>query len=135
MYTQFQISATSPSCLTNILGSFSEIVEILHKEIIDEVIICVSENDFSSTKEVFEACEKEGVQIRLNSDFFGHLAKRISVDYVYNIPIVSFFTTPTNEWAFYLKRLMDIFISAFLLITLSPLFIITAIDLYSRSKN
>lgn len=118
-----------------ILGSLSNVVEVLHKETIDEVIICVSSEDFGTAEQVFEACEREGVQVRLNSDFFGYLAKRISVDYVYGIPIVSFFTVAHNEWALYLKRLMDIITSAFLLIILSPLFILILILIKLTSKG
>lgn len=117
-----------------ILGMFSDIVEVLHKKIIDEVIVCVSSRDLSAAKKVLDVCENEGVQVRLNSDFFGYLAKGVAFDYVYNIPIVSFYTFQHDEWALYIKRLMDISITAILSILLSPLFLIIAalIKLTSR---
>ena len=118
-----------------ILGSFSDVTKVLHEKIIDEVIISVSDKDFALAKEVLEACEREGVQVRLNSDFFGHLVKKVSVDYVYNLPIVSFYTTSNNEWALYLKRFIDLFISASLLILLSPLFMLIAVLIKFTSKG
>ena len=118
-----------------ILGAFSDVAEVLHENIIDEVIVCISDKDFSTVKDVFETCEKEGVQVRLNSDFFGHLAKRMSLDYVYGFPIVSFFTTPNSEWGLYSKKLMDILISALLLILLAPLFLSIAVLIKLTSKG
>ncbi len=119
----------------DILGMFSDIVEVLHKKIIDEVMVCVSSGDLSATKKILDACEKEGIQVRLISDFFGHLAKGVAFDYVYNIPVVSFYTVQYDEWALYLKRLMDIFISAILLLALSPLFILAATLIKLTSKG
>jgi len=118
-----------------IIGAFSDIFEVLHKKIIDEVIICISSEDFLSIKEILEVCEREGVQVRLNSDFFGYLAKRVTVDYIYDIPVVSFHAVSHDEWALYLKRFMDILISAILLIILSPLFILTGILIKLTSKG
>lgn len=118
-----------------ILGTFSDITEVMHEKIIDEVIISVSDNDFASVKEVLETCEREGVQVRLNSDFFGYLLKKVSVDYVYNLPIVSFYTTSNDEWALYLKRFMDLFISASLLIILLPWFVLIVVLIKLTSKG
>jgi len=118
-----------------IIGSFVDIVEILHKNIIDEVVICVPEKDFVAIKEVLEVCEREGVQVRLNSDFFGNLVKTVSIDNVYGMPIVSFYLIPQNELALFLKRLLDIFISSALLIILSPLLLVIAILTRLTSKG
>ena len=109
-----------------ILGTFSDIIDVLHNKIIDEVIICVSFEDFAVIREILEVCEKEGVQVRLSSDFFGYLVKGVTVDYIHNIPIVSVYTVPYDEWTLYIKRLMDICISAVLLLALSPLFFLIA---------
>jgi len=118
-----------------VLGFFSDIEETLHNNVLDEVIISVPEDKLAEAKNIFEVCEKEGVQVRLNSDFFGYLAKRVSVDYVYDIPLVSFFTISQNEWALYIKRIMDIFISALALLVLSPLFLIIAVLIKATSKG
>lgn len=118
-----------------ILGRFSDIDEVLHGRIIDEVIISVLDEDFMDAKKVMEACEVEGTQVRINSGYFGNLAKKVTFDYIYNLPIVSICTTSDDEWAIYLKRLMDIFISAYLLILLSPLFILIAVLIKITSKG
>jgi len=118
-----------------ILGDFSEITQVLRENVIDEVIICVSSEEITSVKKVLEICEIEGVQVRINSDFFGYLIKRVNVDYVYGLPIVSFYTSSPDEWAHYLKRLMDLFVSGALLIMLFPLLLSVAIIIKLTSKG
>jgi len=110
-----------------IFGTNSEIENILHQNPVDEVIICASGIEMGRVEEVLETCEREGVQIRINSDFFGRLAKKVTIDQVYGVPIISFTTIPDNEWSLYLRRLIDILVSGISLIVLSPFFLIIAI--------
>jgi len=110
-----------------ILGTNSEIEKILHQYPVGEAIICASGMEMGKVEEVLETCEREGVQIRVNSDFFGGLAKKVTIDEVYGLSIISFTTIPNNEWSLYLKRLMDILVSGALLIFLSPFFLVVAI--------
>jgi len=118
-----------------VIGGNEEIENILHQNPVDEVIICVSTKRFDQIRDILECCEQEGVQVRLNSDFFGRIAKKVRVDHIYGLPIISFITTPDNEWKLYIKRLMDIIISGILLIILSPLFLIIVILIKVTSKG
>jgi exopolysaccharide biosynthesis polyprenyl glycosylphosphotransferase len=118
-----------------VIGSNEQIENILHQNPVDEVIICVSTKRFDRIREILECCEREGVQVRLNSDFFGRIAKKVRVDHIYGMPIISFITTPDNEWKLYIKRLMDILVSGILFIILSPLFLIIAILIKITSKG
>jgi len=118
-----------------VIGSNQEIGNVLHQILVDEVIICVSTKRFDQIREILECCEREGVQVRLNSDFFGKIAKKVRVDHIYGIPIISFITTPDDEFGLYIKRLMDILISAVLMIILSPLFLVIALLIKTTSKG
>jgi len=118
-----------------ILGTNSEIEKILHQYPVGEVIICASGMEMGKVEEVLETCEREGVQIRVNSDFFGGLAKKVTLDEVYGLSIISFTTIPDNEWSLYLKRLIDILVSGILLIVLSPFFLVTGILIKLTSEG
>jgi exopolysaccharide biosynthesis polyprenyl glycosylphosphotransferase len=78
-------------------------------------------------EEVFEICESEGVQIRINSDFLGKLTRRITVDRIYGLSMISCLSTSHNEWSLYLKRLIDVLVSGIGLIILSPVFLVIGI--------
>jgi exopolysaccharide biosynthesis polyprenyl glycosylphosphotransferase len=112
-----------------ILGTTMEMEDILHGNQVDEVIICASGNELSRLEfeEVFEICESEGVQIRINSDFLGKLTRRITVDRIYGLSMISCLSTSHNEWSLYLKRLIDVLVSGIGLIILSPVFLVIGI--------
>lgn len=120
-----------------ILGGSQEMAAILHQYSVDEVIVCASGKELGRLEfeEIFEICEREGVQIRVNSDFLGRLTRKVTVDHIYGLSIMSFLTSSDNEWALYLKRLGDIFVSGILLIIFSPVFLMISIMIKLTSEG
>jgi exopolysaccharide biosynthesis polyprenyl glycosylphosphotransferase len=108
---------------------------VLHKHIIAEVIITISTMKFDHIRDVISICEEEGVQVRLNSDFFGSLNRRFKVDYIYDIPIISIMQTPEEGFALLIKRIMDVTLSGLLLAVLSPLLVLIALSIKLTSKG
>jgi exopolysaccharide biosynthesis polyprenyl glycosylphosphotransferase len=117
------------------LGTFDEIESVLHNQIIEEVIICVPIEQFGRIRRVLECCEREGVQVRLFSDFFSKILKRVRVDQPYGMNIVSFMATQDDEIKLYVKRILDIVLSGLMLVVLSPFLLIIAILVKASSKG
>ena len=109
-----------------ILGSFRDIPLVLQAHQVDEVIISVSTRRLGEVREVLEVCEREGVQVRIISDFLGKIAKRFRADVIYGLPIISIGYIPLNQMALMAKRGMDIVISLAALIVLAPLMAVIA---------
>lgn len=109
-----------------ILGSFEDITTVLHSHALDEVIITVSTRRMGEVREVLETCEREGVQVRIISDFLGRIAKRFRAEMIYGLPIISISYIPGHHAALAIKRVMDIAISLSALIFLAPFFLIIA---------
>jgi len=118
-----------------ILGDYEDIERLLHTHIIDEIIVCVPIDQFGQIQKIIECCEREGVQTRIYSDFFGKLLKKVRVDNAYGMSIVSLMTTTDDELKQYIKRLMDIAVSSVMLIVLTPLLLIIAILIKATSKG
>lgn len=110
-----------------IIGTFSDITSVLRKHPLDEVIITVSTRRMGEIRNIVEVCEREGVQVRIVSDFLGKIAKRIRGDVIYDLPIISISYIPDNKAALAVKRLMDVVVSAIALILLWPLFLLISI--------
>lgn len=109
-----------------ILGTFRDMPQVLKAHPLDEVIIAVSTRRMGEARAVLEVCEREGVQVRIISDFLGEIAKRFRADVVYGLPIISISYIPRDRWALAVKRGMDIVISLLALIILAPFFLIIA---------
>jgi exopolysaccharide biosynthesis polyprenyl glycosylphosphotransferase len=99
------------------------------------VIICVPIEQFGRIRKVLECCEREGVQVRLFSDFFSKILKRVRVDQPYGMNIVSFMATQDDEIKLYVKRILDIVLSGLMLVVLSPFLLIIAILVKASSKG
>lgn len=118
-----------------IIDHYQNIRDVIKKFNPEEIIITISTKRFDKLREVLELCEQVGIQVRLNSDFFGHLAKNIRVDKVFDLNIISFSFTKNSEIQLLLKRIFDFVISLILLILLSPLFILISVLIYIQDGS
>lgn len=109
------------------LGTDDDLRDVLHEVPVHEVLIALPVGAMSKVRQVLAVCEEEGVQARVLGDLFATNSSNMRVDYVRDIPVLSFSTVPTQEWQLLAKRLIDIVASALLLVLLSPLFLIIAV--------
>jgi len=113
-----------------VVNTYNNIEDVLKEINPEEVIITISTKRFGAIRMLLDACEQAGVRVRLNSDFFGYLTKRVRVDNVLGLNIISFSFTKENDFDSLIKRLFDIIFSSSIILVLSPLYIIIAILIY-----
>lgn len=118
-----------------VLGTFHDVPMVLHANPVDEVIIAVSSRRIGEVTEVLEACEREGVQVRIISDFLGAIAKKFRAEVIYGLPIISVGYVPDNQMALAVKRGLDIVIALLSLIILAPYFLIIAVAIKLSSPG
>ena len=112
-----------------VLDHHNNIREILKQKNPEEVIITTSTNNFDQIRCVFENCEREGVQVRLNSDFLSHITKNVRIDNVYGLNIMSFYPVKQNEIELLLKRILDIAGAILGIIIFSPFMLVAALGI------
>jgi exopolysaccharide biosynthesis polyprenyl glycosylphosphotransferase len=108
---------------------------LLRQHVIDEVIFAVSKDELEALEDVFLACEQEGVKTRLALSFFPHVISRISLERLREMPLLTFSTTPENEYLILLKRVIDLLMAAVLIIVLSPLLLVLGVLIKLTSKG
>jgi exopolysaccharide biosynthesis polyprenyl glycosylphosphotransferase len=114
-----------------IIGHYDNIEEILKTFNPEEVIITISTKRFDQIRDILEACEREGVAVRLNSNFFGYITKNVTVDNIFGLSIISFNMVSQSELELFIKRIMDIIGSLIALVLFSPLMLISAIGIWA----
>ncbi len=107
----------------------SNIESVLREINPEEIIVTISTKRFDQIRTVFETCEREGVQIRLNSDFFGEITKKVRVDNVYGINIISFDMVKASLFQLFLKRIVDILGALVGLVVFSPFMFIAGVGI------
>ena len=94
----------------------SDLVQILHDGSVERVIFAASHVHFDRIQEAINACEIEGVEAWLWTDFVKTTIARPTFDVLGGKPMLVFRSTPEASWAMLAKRTMDIVGSGALLV-------------------
>jgi exopolysaccharide biosynthesis polyprenyl glycosylphosphotransferase len=101
--------------------------ELLHNHVVDEVVFAVDKEQLMSLESLMQQCEEEGVHMRVQLDFLPQGFSHVFVEHLAHVPLLTFASSPQNEFALFFKRVIDIAISAMALTLLSPLFLVLAV--------
>lgn len=112
---------------THPVYSLPQVPELFKSHVIDEVIFAVAKDQLERLEETFLLCEEEGVKTRVLLTFFPHLISKVYLERLRDMPLLTFSTTPENEYLLFLKRVSDFIMALAFLILLSPLLIILAL--------
>lgn len=109
------------------LGTLEDFDEVLKREQIDEVIIALPIRSFyEEMKSIIEACECQGIQVHLLTDFFQlHIARARPAEFD-GIPLLTLSSNSLSFWPAYLKRAFDVTVAALLIALLSPVLLLVA---------
>ncbi len=110
-----------------ILCNVSSMPELIHDNVIDEVIICLPGRNISEIEYLLSFCEEEGVRARLALEYYPMVIAKPSLEYFHGKPLLTFNTTPDRNFELFLKRLLDMSFSFLGLILFSPLFLLVAV--------
>ncbi|MBC8413796.1 sugar transferase, partial [bacterium] len=109
-----------------VLGSFSDIPDIIHRSVVDEVVFVIPRSWLGEIEEIMHFCESEGIKVNLAVDLFDlnfTKAKQTNLD---GFPLLTFESTPDKLGHMFVKRLFDFIISSVALLMLSPIFLLIA---------
>ena len=113
-----------------VLDSCNNFESILKKFNPEEVIITLSSRRFDLIGNIITICEKEGVVVRFNSDFFGKVTKNITFDKIFDLNIISFNMVNHSEFSLLIKRFIDITGSVLAITFFAPFMITAAIGIW-----
>ncbi len=117
-----------------VLGSAKDLPQLLEREVVDEVIFAISQEELKKMADLFLSCEERGITARLAINFFPHVIAKTHLEELDGLPLLTFTTTPKNELLLLLRRIFDFVGSIILILILSPVFLLItlAIGLDSR---
>ena len=98
------------------------LVKVLHDSAVERVIFAAMHVHFDKLQQAINACELEGVEAWLWTDFVKTSIARPSFDVLGGKPMLVFRSTPEASWALMVKRIID-FAGAAILIIFPGLFL------------
>ncbi|HQR28920.1 MAG TPA: sugar transferase [Anaeromyxobacteraceae bacterium] len=111
----------------HVLGTLSQLGQILDDNVIDEVIFAVPRERLAHVEGAFKLCQEQGASARVCLDLFDVGGARVALGEMDGLPMLAFNRAPTDEVALLLKRAFDVVSSALALLLLSPVLLGTAI--------
>jgi len=109
-----------------VIGHFNHIKGIIEQSSIDELIIAEDKRTNEELLDLIDNCKKFNVKLKVISELFDVVGKKIATEKYVNIPVVNISPNYNNKLTFAAKRLMDIIISVIALIIFAPLFLLIA---------
>ncbi|MBI5605144.1 MAG: sugar transferase, partial [Deltaproteobacteria bacterium] len=121
--------------LPKIMGDVHEIEKIVRDHPVDEVIVFSVRKFWETMDLVTAVCEDMGIRLTIVPQWSNLRVSQISFMKLGGIPLLSFVSTPTDNWNVFIKRVMDFCLAFLTLILFSPLFIILAVLIKRDSKG
>jgi exopolysaccharide biosynthesis polyprenyl glycosylphosphotransferase len=119
-----------------VVSGYSGLADFLRNNVVDEVAIHLPiASYYRYSHDVATLCEQHGITLRFNSDIFGLKSTRWRAEEFEGEPYVATFSGSSMLWPRTAKRLLDVTISASLLLLLSPILILSAIAIKLTSPG
>lgn len=113
------------------IGYFLQGTEALERALkeyaIDEVIFTDVVEVMPKVEEMVLVCSEQGVRTTLAADLFSLGMVKSGLSYFGGMPLIHFQTPPGDRWELAVKRVIDIAVSALLLVLLSPFLLLIAL--------
>lgn len=109
--------------------------KVLNDHVIDEVIFAVSKEALARLEEVFLLCEEDGIKTRVMLSFFPHVTSKIYLEALKGLPLLTFSTTPENDYLLFIKSTIDLLLASLFIVTLFPLLLLITILIKLTSRG
>ncbi|MBI4786098.1 MAG: undecaprenyl-phosphate glucose phosphotransferase [Chloroflexi bacterium] len=118
-----------------VLGQVYDLGRAVQDYRVDEVIVALPEASHQDLLSVISHCEDGKVSIKVFPDVFQIMAAEVNVGDLNGLPLLTMRDVALRGWRLTLKRIVDLLISAIVLIFISPLLILLALLVRLDSKG
>ena len=110
-----------------VLGTINQIQIIIKQNKVDEILVVMDNVSYDRLLEVIDICKELEVNVRLTSELFDIVTKKVSTEKYADFPVVDVSSRINRRFNLIFKRAFDILTSIIGLILLSPIFLSIAI--------
>lgn len=128
-----EVEALKPH--VSFLGSINQINELLLDYKVEEVVIAIQNGKRKFIEQIIASIEDSNMVIKIMPQIQDILLGSVKMTSVMDEPLIQIFPDFMPVWQKYVKRIMDVSISLFALIVLSPLLLILAIGVKRSSSG
>lgn len=117
------------------MGSLNHLRSLIKENNIKDVIIAVESTEHHKIEEIIDLLEGTQVYIKMLPDMCDIISGKVKMSTIFGTALIEIEHDLMPTWHWFLKRVFDVSISLFVLILLSPLYLITALLVLYSSKG
>lgn len=117
------------------LGGIEELPQAIDIHKIEEVIIAIESSEHESIGRIINELEDKDVIIKIIPDMYDILAGTVKMTSIFGSPLIIINPLLMPVWQQSMKRILDIVVSLFFLLLLSPVYLLTALMVKLSSKG
>jgi len=119
----------------NYLGKYKDLRTNIESSEADEVIIALENSDKKKIEELISEIEDLPVRIKILPDMYDLITGMVKMNYIFGSALMDVTPELMPSWQQNLKRIIDLIVSALVLLVFSPLYILLAILVKSSSSG
>lgn len=117
------------------LGGYEDLRALIQKKHVEEIIIAIESSDHEYLGNILTRLEGTPVNVKVIPDMYDILTGTVRMTSIFGTPLIQINREIMPAWQFSLKRISDIFISLFVLLVLSPVYLTLAILVKTSSPG
>jgi exopolysaccharide biosynthesis polyprenyl glycosylphosphotransferase len=117
------------------LGNYKDLKDIIGQYEIEEVIIAIEPSEHKTVENIITALEDTEVVIKIIPGMKDYLLGSVKMTSIFHAPLIQISPDLMPDWQQYLKRLIDIVVSAIAMVILIPAYLFVAIGVRLSSKG
>lgn len=117
------------------LGGIEDVGKIIEENKIEEVLIAIESSEHEFIGRIINDLEDKDIIIKIMPDMYDILSGSVKMTSIFGSPLIIINPSLMPIWQQSLKRIIDITVSLFFLILLSPLYLITGAVVMFTSKG
>jgi exopolysaccharide biosynthesis polyprenyl glycosylphosphotransferase len=117
------------------LGGIEELPDIIDRYHIEEVIIAIESSEHESIGKIINELEDKDVIIKIIPDMYDILAGTVKMTSIFGSPLIIINPSLMPIWQQSMKRIIDIGVSMFFLLLLSPVYFFTSLIIKFTSNG
>jgi exopolysaccharide biosynthesis polyprenyl glycosylphosphotransferase len=118
-----------------VLGSLNDITDVLHNHKVHDILIALDSTEHDRMLEVIAQCNSHPVSIKIVPDLYDIISGQAKTNQIYGFPLIEIMPELLTPWERFVKRSIDIAVSAATLLIGLPVWLIVALAIKLDSKG
>ncbi len=119
----------------DVFGGLPDLPTINQRYKVKDVLIALDSTEHDKLLNIIAACNGNDVRIKIIPDLYDIISGQARTNQIYGFPLIEISTELMQPWEHVVKRMIDIFVSFFILFLGLPIWILLAIAIKLESKG